>query len=611
MITLLELERPPFCKPYKNMLRKARADSMAELEDITGVLDEPIKILLPVNYELCRLMHSSFLGKMAKRMTVGFAAKHVKDIVNKDRSKIYDTELSEEELIRNLGPNKVVMSMDTLLVDLAEIEGNKGILGDMIVEASITSYLILLSSSKKFCPTLLNINCLLVYYWALKYFDFSEVLKLAKKTKYVECQDVLKITKNDTFDEIIDKLDIRDSCKKLILSYLKSYNEHPLNDNTPYYEHIDGFVKEIIECSKTDSLIADKLKEYEKSITESQGEDGFDLINKKRAKKYAAAALSSSVELLGSKVSRNACGVWIYHNYLVNNKLIKMSEHYIETYNDFIQRYTKSRIYQSTLYYYMTLSRVLCQADKDNEQQKDLKERMISSEESLKAKISEMRKDLRCLNRQVDTLEKEKKADKARIQELELEVSTEKVEVDLDEHNKLKDEIEKLRGIITQHDAIQLETDRKLSKKDKELEQLTKKLDDMETEQLKLMDKYDREKEINAEMSACRAFSKIPIKCFVNVIQNKRIAIIGGNMMHAKLREYGLDGFRYYEAGYRGITYEEISNMELLVIATAFIDHATTDNVNNLARAHNIPVIRFNNKNAEMLIYALFEEVTK
>ena len=120
--------------------------------------------------------------------------------------------------------------------------------------------------------------------------------------------------------------------------------------------------------------------------------------------------------------------------------------------------------------------------------------------------------------------------------------------------------------------------------------------------------KLKKEKMISQELSIHRSFSEIPIECFVNAITDKNIVLIGGNMMYEALNGYGFKNLRFKPAQSRDTTYQDISDTDLVIISTAYSDHATTETATGIIRKHNIPFMYFNNKSAEMLVHEIFKK---
>lgn len=184
-------------------------------------------------------------------------------------------------------------------------------------------------------------------------------------------------------------------------------------------------------------------------------------------------------------------------------------------------------------------------------------------------------------------------------------------EIKREEHERLKNELNKCSESLDKVKEDNLALNRSISKKDKEIDEAHQKMDKLETEYLELLEKYDREHKLNSQLSIDRQFSSIPMACFVNAIKDKNIVIIGGDHIHSRLRDYGLNNARFYKAGCRELSNEDIINTDMIVIVTPYVDHASIEVVTRAARNHGLKLLNFNNKNADMLICKVFEELNK
>lgn len=229
-----------------------------------------------------------------------------------------------------------------------------------------------------------------------------------------------------------------------------------------------------------------------------------------------------------------------------------------------------------------------------------------SREANLEDRNKSMRKELRALKKQTDALIEQERQLRKKQSQLEELAASKIQQKDLDERdaklNRAKDDADRLADELNEVKRCQTKQTRELE----ESQQLVASLQDkLKTYENKL--KLERAK--GEKLAVHRAFKEIPVECFVNAIKDYKIVLIGGDMMFNKLAHYGLDKIRTYKAGYRHITYESISDVDYVVISTAFIDHSTIEGVVNDCKKHNIPIIMFNNKNADMLVYSIFSTI--
>lgn len=215
-----------------------------------------------------------------------------------------------------------------------------------------------------------------------------------------------------------------------------------------------------------------------------------------------------------------------------------------------------------------------------------------------KAKLKEAESDVKGKQREIRELKKEVEQLSSSI---DSGINIEKVSKLETDNSRLSDELKKARDDLA-------DANRKIRKANDELkgtyDKLSKAASDLKDADAKLK----KEKLISQELSIHRSFSEIPIDCFVNAIADKNIVLIGGNMMYEALNGYGFRNLRFKPAHSRDTTYQDISDTDLVVISTAYIDHATTEAAMGIIRKHNIPVMYFNNKSAEMLVHEIFKK---
>ncbi len=110
-------------------------------------------------------------------------------------------------------------------------------------------------------------------------------------------------------------------------------------------------------------------------------------------------------------------------------------------------------------------------------------------------------------------------------------------------------------------------------------------------------------------ISDTQSTSQIPIEIYVNAIQSKRIAIFGGDMMHAELRKLDFKNLKLFEASNRQSSFGDLAYQDLIVIVTGYIAHSTSYIPKGAAEKAGIPVLYFNKKNVTSLIQEMFKMI--
>ena len=246
-------------------------------------------------------------------------------------------------------------------------------------------------------------------------------------------------------------------------------------------------------------------------------------------------------------------------------------------------------------------------------------DRLIKSKSEINLMIkreNERENKIAYLSKEVKRLKKDLASSEGQRQEVEklLKQREDKKGVDI----SAKDEKDYLDQLCLMQSRIDSsistigDLNRSIQKKDREILHLQDKLKISKEKNEDTEQKYQKEKERANKLSVDSFHSSIPIYSYINAIKKYKIALVGGDMMANKLiNEYGLTNIRMYKAGCRNISYEGISDMRLVVVITAFIDHSTEDGAMNACRRHKIPCLKFNYKNVEMLIYSIFSELYK
>lgn len=244
----------------------------------------------------------------------------------------------------------------------------------------------------------------------------------------------------------------------------------------------------------------------------------------------------------------------------------------------------------------------------------------MTSVESLQGKVIErIVKERDDKAREVSILEE--KCSNRKDQNRKIKASLEDAKRELRELRKNTSE-----SIEKEYEAIVKGLKSRIEYKDTELQKMNKEMLHIERDKEKAAKEISELKEIaanerkksaeyesiiqrqkEAQENSVRA--DINIEACINAIREKKIALIGGELIHPKLRLKGLNNIRYISEGERSIPASSLENMELIVIITSIVDHATSTYPTNYAREHGIKSLMFNGTNINNLIIEMFNRL--
>ena len=166
-----------------------------------------------------------------------------------------------------------------------------------------------------------------------------------------------------------------------------------------------------------------------------------------------------------------------------------------------------------------------------------------------------------------------------------------------------KDEIDRLNEVLAVREAENSQLTGQLGRSQRAY-------NEMKTTNSMLVSRVDnlqtKVEELSSKDNDVNITADIPIDCLVNAIKNKKIAVFGGNMMHAELAKLGLKNLRLYEAQDRGIQSRDMQSQDVLVVVTTYMSHAQMPIIKDAAKHYDIPIINFNYKNVYLLVRELF-----
>ena len=174
---------------------------------------------------------------------------------------------------------------------------------------------------------------------------------------------------------------------------------------------------------------------------------------------------------------------------------------------------------------------------------------------------------------------------------------------------EFQEKIDKLTRELSECNRASKEYRHNLSKKQKDIEYWQSRAKEFEDCAKKLESDNSKLRDDNSKLLEDRVFNSIPIDCFIKSMISKNIVIVGGDMMIPQIKSAGLTNCRFYSAGCKSITYNDLSDADLVVVFSTYIDHSTSDAVMNIVRDHKIKILRFNSKSVYILIYRMFNAI--
>lgn len=456
-----------------------------------------------------------------------------------------------------------------------------------------------------------SINSLVVYYWACKKHLIG---KNNRQVGPKGANRVKEVEENSSLEDFINSLFNNSKYIDLIHKYLMGVINTVNNLNNVYYDLMYDFrditklqTKESSNLQKLASLIEISLFPTDDKGS-SVSESVRSVIDKRIKNSLAMIVLSSSciLENVLSLYDYEASLPYMYRICLEGK--LKISKDKYMALRTLCADASGYRSLVTSLSPYKILAKYIEIPLKEASSAKQLAELAEKRASSNEEKLSNIKRQLKELSKNIKKLESEAKSKDRTITDLQSKIGD---NISISELEKLRSLVSSYEDRIDKYLDRENELTRSLNKKEKEYMACKDKISKLESEYSELTEKYNRERELNNTMSVHRVFNEIPIECFINTIKNYKITMIGGDSMHVKLKDYGLDNIRLFKAGCKEITYEDIASMDLVVIATAFVDHSSIETAIKASRTHKINVLMFNNKNADMLIYSIFSEIYK
>ena len=558
---------------HKMITKEAIGFKNIGLDDCTVTIDD-------VQINVLRIL-SLFDALIASdKQTLKSAKRYIKPKVivrylNKFRRQdpVQINSLCVDDIIRELGLltyNEWNELIETLFIDNIENKDTQGL-------ASVS---ILASTSLRVKTTYVNIwtaMCLCIKYW---------LNKIDTRKDYTDGFDTF--CKNTVGDDLFEHY--VDLCKNLGRDDLNEY----------YYSNLDKYI-ELAELSYSEDKLREHL-DYLDKYTFHNGKHFCDYISDEVIKKCAYVLVLCSVHDNPAikELSTASTLVYLLSSHKQGNIEIHNYYEFIEQVKDIAYARISNKIQLFNTFLCYSYSKL----HEEMANNTDYTNRVKGQVGKLEEKVSGLKKERR------DTAKKLKEAE-GKIQKLQLDSN--KIQA-LEDEKQLKCEIERLTkelgALQSKLDGTLKELDtasRELRSKDKEIEQLDSELK-AAIDSANAANNRALSLEQQAQISEVKsALASINTSCFINAIMDKRVGIVGGDMLYSKIFSYGLNNFRTFEAGKKKFLSSDVAGLDLIVIVTSFIDHTSVAAISGLARNNGIDIVYFNNKNVDMLVYKVFE----
>lgn len=621
MWTTIEIPKSKIRKAYNKEYERAKAFLSREDDSTNWTVqykDKQINVFESLVYIIARSARPDVENVIAESMTLKDVDTFNETIANKKKrgrfanSTTYvKADVEETNISRacrlSMGDNPMYAYMYNIIADFAKSKSS--VIQDLMIEALIMASINIYRDNRLITP--FTLQSAIYLYWYINTVGVSKRHGVA--TSPNDPINVVEKAKKVSLEEHIKSIVDDEEVYALVEPYLDEMADGTILIDA-YFNNIENF----IEVIKIEAKKSDDTKEYIDELENAIRDNNVNVlhptvvkaIGKRNTRLAAYIMMSTSFIKEGSLRTHIGEPILLYflkqyndlgNTSVLNKNSIDLIDFCASEHSDYV---CVSAEMATSSWPYWIMPDIINERDNITRQLDAAKKRI----ESVEQKAIDLRRQGREATKEVKRLTDENMRLKSKIDSLnktvEGNIKPAELQAVQDKLNSSESKVQTLQDDIG-------EKTRQISKKAREISDLKEKLDKQEDDYLQLLEKYDRLKELNSQMSVHRVFNEIPIQCFINTIKTKRIILIGGDMMHEKIRLYGLDNITLCKAGCKDIDTEDVINKDLVVMATAFLDHSTSEIIPKLAKQNNVPLMQFNNKNADMLIYALFEELTK
>ena len=215
--------------------------------------------------------------------------------------------------------------------------------------------------------------------------------------------------------------------------------------------------------------------------------------------------------------------------------------------------------------------------------------------ESYKNKLERVKKENKDIKSELD-YQKTKNAD---FRKKLAKLNHEEVAVKESEMASLKDEIARIRKDDTKH---KFEVDR-LENKIKQLESENKNLNN----KLSKVKAPEKKESSTGDSERIQSIKRdIPLDALYNSIKNKRILLVGGDVIHRTLSERGYNSIDVVKADDVNFSVGKNNKYDLIVIFTKLVSHSAIERLNKDCKTSDTKILNYNEQGVNSLIFRIF-----
>ena len=535
-----------------------------------------------------------------------------------------DTIISDEEhyfeskIIRQLYYTRNIAVIDRIWDEVFSCDN---VYTNIIANDFLESICILRDETSR-VPNIFNIQVYLIYFWMMKLRVttgntrcFYDEIYGSEHLGQLRCCD---ITKETTLEEFIHSILTDEDDYSLVIKFIEdSIGDDPL---CLFSKRFDDFLDAIDKTLQSNQINIESFSLFEKIVEERMKSfpSSLGIVNEDHKHRYLLTYLAvTNVSPYGS-IAASMGPILAYESleYLKTHGSSVGEEFDLEDEHGDSLDFMLERCNDCYSWAVLSLlNQIICYgSERLNTDLKMTSTKLKNSQNEVNKvneKLEKLRITHRVASKENGDLKRQLQEEKQKSSKLETELVKAENHAEL---TFLESEIERLSKLASTLQSSCQEKDRQLNKRVKEIDSLTKKLDLRESEIASLSALYNKSKDIADKLSTHKVYSQIPISTFINAIKDKRVIVVGGDMMHTKLQEYQSKfdwDIKLFKAGCRDINYEAIYSSDLIVVVTSYIDHSSLGYMREAVKTHSIPLLNFDNKNVDMLIYAIFDELYK
>lgn len=168
----------------------------------------------------------------------------------------------------------------------------------------------------------------------------------------------------------------------------------------------------------------------------------------------------------------------------------------------------------------------------------------------------------------------------------------------------LENEIKELKQALNDSDELNHELNTSIESLYDSIEEITSSRYELEHELINYRSTvFDT---IEDTSSIAVSSRDIPVEVLYNSFKDKRILLLGGNKIHARLKEKQFNNIDCLDAGNVNFKITSAQKYDLVVIYTKLVSHSIVEKIESQMRNYNVPIIRFNEAGVNSLIHTIF-----